>query len=184
MVGVISVIDNLEGRVDSATISESEYKQIHELIESSLKNANVNDHKYEESAWQKVVAEIGSVEGLKEKTARSYTVLYEEDGKILGYARLERGDLEVGGQVIPNAWQPKNLYIDPSEQGKCIGRQLVGMREDKARAMGAKELYIDSWIFDRTLKFHKENGYEDLGLNRKEWLGEIFYVHVMRKPLK
>ncbi len=60
----------------------------------------------------------------------------------------------------------KILYVDNKEQGKGIGRTLVGFIENEAKRQGYKELLVRSAerYKNTTWGFYKKLGYSDLGI--------------------
>jgi len=178
----LNIIDNLEG--EGLTLLDSRIEDIGVIIARSLRAANRNEYTYKTEIWDALLSEMSTSERIRQKTIGAYTVLYVRDEIVVGYGRLEKDDLEVDGGVLPDVWQSKNLHVDPGVQHQGIGKILVTERERKARSMGVEKLYLESWVFPDTLQFHENNGYQKIGENPREYMGQTLLTHVMEKPLR
>lgn len=178
----IRTIDNLDEQVTELT--EQEIADISKITIDSLITANNTYPKYDPEIWAKLVEEMGDAQRLRDKTKGSYSVLYEDDGRVVGYGRLEKYMLEANEIVIgESVWQLKNLQVDSKAQRKGIGKAIVTKLEEKAKSMGIGTLYLESWIFEPTVGFHEGNEYRIIGENHHKQLGGTFVTYVMEKPL-
>ena len=110
-------------------------------------------------------------------TAQFPWLVWEEDGKILGYA--------YGSAPFSRAayrWCAEDsLYLRPEARGRGIGSKLLRALEEILRYQGYRKVYaiITSENAD-SLAFHREKGYQqvahmpDCGLKFGRWLGVIW----------
>ena len=79
---------------------------------------------------------------------------------------IQRPDEEVvGGVIAATHWDW--LYIDlmwikDEFRGLGYGRRLLGLAEEKARELGAKNAYLDTFSF-QALDFYRKHGYQVFG---------------------
>ena len=101
-------------------------------------------------------------------------LVWEEDGKILGYA--------YGSAPFERAaysWCAEDsLYLCPEAKGKGIGKKLLLALEYLLQCQGYKKIYaIITSENDVSLEFHRKNGYlytstfENCGYKFGRWLG-------------
>ena len=88
-------------------------------------------------------------------------LVWEEDGKILGYTYAAR--------PFPRAaysWDAEpSVYIAPQAQGRGIGRKLYAALEEILKLQGYRTLYaIITAENTNSLAFHRALGYRDLAL--------------------
>ncbi len=73
-----------------------------------------------------------------------------------------------------------NVAVEPTRQGRGLGRRLMGYAEDLARSQGLKRIRLyTNKLFDRNIKLYASLGYR---LDREEALNGGVAVH-MSKPL-
>lgn len=88
-------------------------------------------------------------------------LVWEENGEILGYAYASRPF-----ERAAYAWCAEpSIYLRQDARGRQIGRKLYAVLEELLRQMG----YLVSFAIitgenDRSLAFHRTQGYEDCGL--------------------
>ena len=107
-------------------------------------------------------------------TARFPWLVWEEDGKILGYAY---GSLPF--ERAAYAWCAEDsLYLLPEAKGKGIGKKLLLALEFFLQRQGYKKVYAIIPSENRVaLDFHRKNGYlftaemENCGYKFGRWLG-------------
>jgi GNAT superfamily N-acetyltransferase len=61
-----------------------------------------------------------------------YTVLYEEEGRVLGLGGLDDDEI-------------KRMYTDPAFQGRGVGATIFRALETEAWRQGVRELIVDSY---------------------------------------
>ena len=89
-------------------------------------------------------------------TAQFPWLVYEEEGKILGYAY---GSLPFGREAY--RWvAASSIYLAPEAQGKGIGRKLYAALEDLMRKQGYRRTYaIITSDNPGSLHFHEKTGF-------------------------
>ena len=87
-------------------------------------------------------------------------LVYEEEGKILGYAY---GSLPFGREAY--RWvAASSIYLAPEVQGKGIGRKLYAALEDLLTKQGYRKTYaIITSDNPGSLRFHEKTGFRFLG---------------------
>lgn len=83
--------------------------------------------------------------------------LLKEDGVIRGYMALEANYPDAGYLRI------HNLYIQPSRQGKGLGRALINHAIDVAFDLDLVKLHLNVNRFNRALEFYKHIGFNIIG---------------------
>ena len=107
-------------------------------------------------------------------TARFPWLVWEEEGKILGYAY---GSLPF--ERAAYAWCTEDsLYLRPEAKGKGIGTKLLSCLEKLLQLQGYRKIYaIITAENTVSLDFHRKNGYlctatfENCGYKFGRWLG-------------
>lgn len=93
-------------------------------------------------------------------------LVYEEDGRILGYSQIGRANFpevshEPGDQLLDR------LYVDPTAQGRGIGRRLLEASLAHPRLAGAARVYIQVWSENqRALHLYSSQGFKVVGTTR------------------
>lgn len=192
---MLKIIDNLGADLEhTIQLTDSEVRDVSDLVINSLVDANEKDRKYEDNdAWKKIAEDMGAPKDLKEKTRGSYTVIYldDTDGKIIGYGRLEREDLKMrDGTEIKGAWQLKKIHVSPEAQGreakepgKGVGTSIVRELEKAAISWGIETLFLESWLFEQTSGFYRKKGYIEIGNHPWSYYGISNANPVMAKGL-
>ena len=109
-------------------------------------------------------------------------LVWEEDGRILGYAYAAR--------PFPRAaysWDAEpSIYLRPEAKGRGIGKKLYAALEEILKLQGYRTLYaIITQENEISVEFHRKNGYKMLalfpecGYKHDRWLG----VYWMEKRL-
>ena len=119
----------------------------------------------------------------REITAQFPWLVWEEDGKILGYAY---GSLPFGRAAY--RWvAASSIYLAPEAQGKGIGRKLYAALENLLQRQGYRKTYaIITSDNPGSLAFHKKTGFRflaefsDCGVK----FGRFYSVVWMEKDLK
>ena len=87
---------------------------------------------------------------------RAYLVAADESGRVLGGAGLA----EFSG--LPRCAELQKLYLSDGAKGRGLGRRLMQAVEDRARALGYEQLYLETHT-----NLHTAIGlYEKLGFRR------------------
>ena len=109
-------------------------------------------------------------------------LVYEEEGKILGYAY---GSLPFGREAY--RWvAASSIYLAPEAQGKGIGRKLYAALEDLLRKQGYRRTYaIITSDNPGSLRFHEKTGFRFLSEfpNCGIKFGKLYSVVWMEKVL-
>lgn len=113
-------------------------------------------------------------------------LVWEEDGKILGYAYAERPFVRAAYQWAADL----AIYLAPEAQGKGIGRKLYEAVEDVIRRQGYFLCYgIVTSANDKSRAFHEAMGYHiaaefpNCGFKFGNWYGTIWYEKRLRSGL-
>jgi L-amino acid N-acyltransferase YncA len=92
---------------------------------------------------------------------RTTTLVAEEDGEVVGWARLLPWR-QRGYEVVEDL-----VYVDPLAQGRGIGRQLLSRLLEAARQTGCRTVVASVAADNRTgLKLHQSLGFEVVGTLR------------------
>jgi ribosomal protein S18 acetylase RimI-like enzyme len=65
-----------------------------------------------------------------------FLTVVDDDGEAIGCGGLR--------MITPTRFEVKHLWIQPRAQGRGLGRQLLGELEDRASALGATEVVLDT----------------------------------------
>lgn len=105
-------------------------------------------------------------------------LVWEEDGKVLGYAYGEKAFARAAYQWAADL----AIYLAPEAQGKGIGRKLYEAVEDILRRQGYFLCYgVVTSANDKSCAFHEAMGYvrraqfPDCGFKFGNWYGTIWY---------
>lgn len=117
-------------------------------------------------------------------TARYPWLVWEENGKILGYAY---GDRAFARSAY--AWDADlSIYLDMSAQGKGIGGKLYGCLEEMLKNRGYFTLYaLITAANEPSRKFHEKRGYvcegvlKNSGFKMGKWYDVAWYALHMRE---
>lgn len=111
------------------------------------------------------------------------TLLAEVDGELAGFAMVRDGKAPPAVATVRpvELWR---FYVDKPWQGRGLARALMTAVEDRARARGARELWLGVWERNaRAQAFYRKCGFETVG-------SQIFVVgtdpqtdHVMLRQL-
>jgi len=110
-------------------------------------------------------------------------IVYEEDGKVLGYAY-------VGAWKERSAYRhtvEDTIYVKASERGKGIGRKLFEALMEEVG--GNKEFHAVMGVIalpnDRSARLHERNGFvkaahfREVGYKNKKWIDVGYWERVM-----
>lgn len=82
-------------------------------------------------------------------------IIAEDSGRVVGCAALVPRD---DGPV-----ELAKMAVDPSAQGKGIGRAIVGRAIDEARQMGAKRLWLESnTVLETAIRLYRRCGFTEV----------------------
>ena len=114
------------------------------------------------------VPEIAGFEARFDGISSRYPYLvWEENGKILGYAYADRAFARMA-----YSWDADlSIYLDMSARGSGIGPRLYGCLEEILRSYGYHNLYaLITGDNAASVRFHEKRGYSRLGtLTRSGW---------------
>src|SRR4051794_1923932 len=91
------------------------------------------------------------------------SVVYEDGGRIVGYAYYAEASM------TDRTWYLWWIAVDPTTQGKGVGRKLMKHIEDDARRLGARLMFIETSsvpLYEPTRQFYLRVGYEQEALLR------------------
>lgn len=81
----------------------------------------------------------------------------EGDGGIDGYVYVDEADM------ADRTWYVWWIAVDPSTQGRGLGRELLRFAEDETRGRGGRVMFIETSglpIYEPTRRFYLRNGYD------------------------
>ena len=107
-------------------------------------------------------------------------VVYEDGGKIVGYAYYAEASM------TDRTWYLWWIAVDPSTQGKGVGKMLMRHVEDDARRRGARLMFIETSsvpLYEPTRQFYLRVGYEQEALLR-DYYSDGDGLVVFRKRLQ
>lgn len=76
-----------------------------------------------------------------------------DDGNIIGFASVEK-EMQ-GERIVLDMMQVTRKY-----RGQGIGKRLFQQAKEKAKEIGAKQLYISAFSSEETIEFYKSRGCE------------------------
>jgi diamine N-acetyltransferase len=97
------------------------------------------------------------------RAERMITLVAEVDEQAAGYAQLGRGAAPpaVSG---PEPMEVIRFYVDRPWHGRGLAYQLMAAAEDRARAGGARTLWLGVWERNpRAIAFYRKCGFTDVG---------------------
>lgn len=81
----------------------------------------------------------------------------EGEGGVDGYVYVGEVDM------ADRAWYVWWIAVDPSTQGRGVGRELLRFAEDEARRRGGRVMFIETSglpMYEPTRRFYLRNGYD------------------------
>ena len=151
--------------------TKKDYPAMLEIYRPYVENTRIS-FEYETpslSTFKKRISEISK---------KHPVLVYEEDGKVLGYAYTA----DVFERRAYCWCAELSVYVERECRGKGIGKRLVVATEDIARFLGYKILY--SLITEdnaASIEFHRALGYKQVaffpeqGYKFGEWAGVVWY---------
>jgi len=124
--------------------------------------------------------DVPEITGFEERfdgiSAQYPYLVWEEDGKILGYAYADRAFARMA-----YAWDADlSIYLDMNARGGGIGSRLYGCLEEILQNYGYHNLYaLITGDNAPSVRFHEKRGYDRLGtLVKSGWkFGKWYDVH-------
>jgi ribosomal protein S18 acetylase RimI-like enzyme len=107
-------------------------------------------------------------------------VVYEDGGKIVGYAYYAEASM------TDRTWYLWWIAVDPTTQGKGVGKTLMRHVEDDAKRCGARLMFIETSsvpLYEPTRQFYLRIGYEQEALLR-DYYSDGDGLVVFRKRLQ
>lgn len=74
-------------------------------------------------------------------TPDSAVFVAESGNDVIGFAYVERDDLNYSGLIEKGAWL-HDIYVDPSARAEGVGRALIAAAAEAAKQMGAEKLLL------------------------------------------
>lgn len=81
----------------------------------------------------------------------------EADGRVVGYVYFAEEEM------VDRTWYVWWIAVDPSTQGKGVGRELLRAAEDEARRGGGRVMFVETSGtegYEATRRFYLKNGYD------------------------
>jgi ribosomal protein S18 acetylase RimI-like enzyme len=81
----------------------------------------------------------------------------EADGRVDGYVYLGEADM------ADRTWYLWWIAVDPTTQGRGVGKELLRFAEDEARRRGGRVMFIETSglpFYEPTRRFYLKNGYD------------------------
>ena len=75
------------------------------------------------------------------ETPDSVVLVAEVDGEVVGFAYLERDDLNYAGLLEKGAWL-HDIYVDEATRAEGVGKSLITAAAKAAKRMGAEKLLL------------------------------------------
>lgn len=120
---------------------------------------------------------------LEEHTAFYPWLVWEEEGKVLGYAYAGRPF-----QRAAYAWNAElSCYLAPQARGRGVGRRLYEKIEEILKKQGIRKVFaIVTSVNQASLAFHRALGYQETGVfqNVGYKFGTWYHVTWLEKKLQ
>lgn len=129
--------------------SERDADLCRKIIKNCFKETVSSEEKIKSAVLSRLAAK-----GYLESKAKEYPLfVYEKDKKVVGMGGLKGNEI-------------KRVYVDPSYQGKGIGKEILHFLEKLAREKGLDELVLYS--FPNSVRFYQKQGYKIVGVHGYE----------------
>ena len=162
-----------------------------EILKASIKDYDLI-HAIAVPSWQHTYSSILSAEQLDYMLTLMYSqdaineqiaikghhfLLAAEDGQYLGFASYELNS-------VYEATKIHKLYVLPQAQGRGVGKALVTVIENAARAHGNDKLLLNVNRYNPAVNFYLKTGFvkigqEDINIGN----GYLMEDYIMQKPL-
>ncbi|KAI3573522.1 acyl-CoA N-acyltransferase [Fusarium oxysporum f. sp. albedinis] len=105
-----------------------------------------------------------AVVGDLSKASKNILVATRPDGKLAGFAYLDRGSTEPCIADIDCAVELQRIYVHPSAHGTGVGRSLANEAEDLARQQGFQHMWLGVWEENtKAVRVYEHWGYKRVG---------------------
>lgn len=163
-------------------LCEEDLPKIKPILEAWIKDSETG-----EPIPQEVEEDLSAMrESIEGQNDRAYLVA-DEDEKVLGMVGFKTIDERLKEYAnTDNPVEPVNLYLDPRQRGRGLGRALMDALEQKAREEGFEEIVFCSGprFRDTAWGFYDHlPGYLRVAV-AKDYFGEGTDAPVWRKELK
>ncbi|KGO91945.1 GNAT family N-acetyltransferase [Flavobacterium subsaxonicum] len=162
-----------------------------EILKASIKDYDLI-HAIAVPSWQHTYSSILSAEQLDYMLTLMYShdaiteqisikghhfLLAAEDGQYLGFASYEINS-------VYEATKIHKLYVLPGAQGRGVGKALVTVIENTAKAHGNNKLLLNVNRYNPAVNFYLKTGFakigqEDINIGN----GYLMEDYIMQKPL-
>jgi RimJ/RimL family protein N-acetyltransferase len=136
--------------------------------------------------WYRDPVVLWGAEGTREpfaceRIARMYAVLAERGEVYIVEVITERGPVAVGDAAL-NPYGVPIVIGDASWRGRGVGRRVLGLLVDRARALGYREVQAHQVYTDNTasLRLYQGAGFQVAGEGRED--GRAFVRLTLRLP--
>ncbi len=122
-------------------------------------------------------APILTLDELREAMGRMSFYLYRGAGRVVGVAALSREDAETG--------KLRWVYVLPEHQRQGIGTALVSFLEERARALGLRQLWLRTvGGASEAVAFYRKLGYRPAGQVETPWGQDLLMEKEVHMPTK
>ena len=135
-------------------IEAADDKKIAEIIRANLKKLRLN---IPGTAFFDPELDHLSAYYDSDPSRRAYFVVLDEKGQVIGGVGIAEFD------GIENCAELQKLYLDDSAKGKGYGKELMRIAEDRARAFGYENLYLETHTnLTAAIKLYEKTGFHQI----------------------
>lgn len=110
--------------------------------------------------------------------------LYEEDGQIAAYLKLNRGQAQTE-DVHENALEIQRIYVRPSKKRKGYGTLLIDFALGQADQLGCDAIWLGVWEHNYPAQaFYKSHGFYQVGQHEFPMGDKMDIDYIYLKDLK
>lgn len=144
----IKKIDNINSNIE---VDSEICKFIYNTVEASLLNNENNTYTQEDLDF-----EIGrkSVERVTREIKNKFLVYIEINNNIIAFGAISKKE---------NKYEYTWLQVIPEYQNQGFANIISDIRDNYIKNLGVKEVFIQSFKFPNTIRFHKSRGFKEVG---------------------